>query len=120
MLRLSKVLRSEENGCFERTGRRTLTSRKQDTRPFWPRHCDPNRTIFLAQVCTQVLEVPSGVEISHVTVSAGHPSSSSIYPACFAPYVITTACSDGCVRFWKCRTSQVWQVPRKHTHGHTH
>ncbi len=35
-------------------------------------------------------------------MSAGHPSSSSIYPACFAPYEISTACTDGKVRFWKC------------------
>ena len=56
------------------------------------------------QMCTQILEVSQGIEITNVTVSAGHPSSSSIYPACFAPYVITTACSDGTVRFWKCET----------------
>ena len=56
------------------------------------------------QVCTQVLEVLDRVEITNVSVSAGHPSSSSIYPACFAPYVITTACSDGTVRFWKCQS----------------
>ena len=56
------------------------------------------------QVCTQVLEVLDRVEITNVSVSAGHPSSSSIYPACFAPYVITTACSDGTVRFWKCES----------------
>ena len=55
-------------------------------------------------MCTQVLEVAEGIDITNVTVSAGHPSSSSIYPACFAPYVITTACSDGTVRFWKCQT----------------
>ena len=56
-------------------------------------------------MCTQVLEVLDRVEITNVSVSAGHPSSSSIYPACFAPYVITTACSDGTVRFWKCQTA---------------
>ncbi len=53
-----------------------------------------------------MLEVPPGVEITNVTVAAGHPSSSSIYPACFAPYVITTACSDGNVRFWKCKNTE--------------
>ena len=62
-------------------------------------------TIPTFQVCTQVLEVLDRVEITNVSVSAGHPSSSSIYPACFAPYVITTACSDGTVRFWKCQTA---------------
>lgn len=33
-------------------------------------------------------------------------SSSSIYPACFAPYIIVTACSDSTVRFWKCNVSE--------------
>ena len=40
------------------------------------------------------------------TVAAGHLSSSSIYPACFAPYLVSTACSDGRVRFWKCRVEK--------------
>ena len=59
--------------------------------------------VFL-QVCTQVLELPEGVSIVTATVAAGHLSSSSIYPACFAPYLISTACSDGRIRFWKCCT----------------
>ena len=38
--------------------------------------------------------------------AAGHLSSSSIYPACFAPYIIATACSDSTVRFWKCNVNE--------------
>lgn len=39
------------------------------------------------------------------TAAAGHLSSSSIYPACFAPYLINLACSDGTVRFLKCQVN---------------
>lgn len=35
-------------------------------------------------------------------VAAGHLSSSSIYPACFAPYLLSTACTDGRVHLWQC------------------
>ena len=34
-----------------------------------------------------------GVEVVHAVPAVGHLSSSSIYPACLAPYVIVTACS---------------------------
>jgi hypothetical protein len=30
-------------------------------------------------------------------------SSASIYPACFAPYALVTACTDNTVRFWRCK-----------------
>jgi len=54
------------------------------------------------QVCTQVLSLPAGVSVNSASVAAGHLSSASIYPACFAPYLLTTACSDGLVHFWRC------------------
>ncbi|XP_062404606.1 dmX-like protein 2 isoform X1 [Sardina pilchardus] len=53
-------------------------------------------------VYSQRLELPTGVEIIRATPSAGHLSSSSIYPVCLAPYLIVTTCSDGRVRFWRC------------------
>ncbi|CAM1299293.1 DMXL1 (predicted), partial [Pycnogonum litorale] len=68
----------------------------------------PNNTQFSPvslttnKLCSRVLPLPEDVEIVHATPAAGHLSSSSIYPACFAPYLISTACSDGFVRFWKC------------------
>ncbi|KAH7643602.1 dmx-like protein [Dermatophagoides farinae] len=55
------------------------------------------------KVCTQRLTLPSNVEIIHATPSAGHLSSSNIYPACYAPFLIATACSDNRVRFWSCK-----------------
>ncbi|XP_038669449.1 dmX-like protein 2 isoform X2 [Scyliorhinus canicula] len=53
-------------------------------------------------VYSQKLNVPEGVEVIRATPSAGHLSSSSIYPVCLAPYLIVTSCSDGKVRFWRC------------------
>ncbi|XP_026865664.2 dmX-like protein 2 isoform X1 [Electrophorus electricus] len=48
------------------------------------------------------LDLPPDVEVIRATPSAGHLSSSSIYPVCLAPYLIVTTCSDGRVRFWRC------------------
>ncbi|XP_077146958.1 dmX-like protein 1 isoform X1 [Ranitomeya variabilis] len=53
-------------------------------------------------VYSQEIPLPDGVEIISVKPSAGHLSSSSIYPVCNAPYLLATSCSDGKVRFWRC------------------
>uniref|UniRef100_M3ZJ41 Dmx-like 2 n=1 Tax=Xiphophorus maculatus TaxID=8083 RepID=M3ZJ41_XIPMA len=53
-------------------------------------------------VCSKRLDLPHGVEVTRATPSAGHLSSSSIYPVCLAPYLIVTTCSDSHVRFWRC------------------
>uniref|UniRef100_A0A8C2UDG5 Dmx like 2 n=1 Tax=Coturnix japonica TaxID=93934 RepID=A0A8C2UDG5_COTJA len=53
-------------------------------------------------VYSQPLDLPVGVEVIRATPSAGHLSSSSIYPVCLAPYLIVTSCSDNRVRFWRC------------------
>ncbi|KAM4592859.1 dmX-like protein 2 isoform 11-T11 [Odontesthes bonariensis] len=53
-------------------------------------------------VCSKRLDLPHGVEVTRATPSAGHLSSSSIYPVCLAPYLIVTTCSDSRVRFWRC------------------
>ncbi|XP_029426227.1 dmX-like protein 1 isoform X4 [Nannospalax galili] len=53
-------------------------------------------------VYSQELDLPEGVEIISVKPSAGHLSSSSIYPVCSAPYLLATSCSDEKVRFWRC------------------
>ena len=45
------------------------------------------------KVCTSILPLPEGVQVVHAVPAVGHLSSSSIYPACLAPYVIVTACS---------------------------
>ncbi|XP_036136303.1 dmX-like protein 1 isoform X6 [Molossus molossus] len=56
-------------------------------------------------VYSQELHLPEGVEIISVKPSAGHLSSSSIYPICSAPYLLATSCSDEKVRFWRCRVT---------------
>ncbi|PKK26127.1 Dmx-like 1, transcript variant X2, partial [Columba livia] len=62
-------------------------------------------TLSSKMVYSQELSLPEGVEIISVKPSAGHLSSSSIYPVCRAPYLLATSCSDGKVRFWRCRVT---------------
>ncbi|NXF25131.1 DMXL1 protein, partial [Rhodinocichla rosea] len=62
-------------------------------------------TLSSKMVYSQELSMPEGVEIISVKPSAGHLSSSSIYPVCRAPYLLATSCSDGKVRFWRCRVA---------------
>ncbi|XP_039947046.1 dmX-like protein 1 isoform X2 [Hirundo rustica] len=64
-------------------------------------------TLSSKMVYSQELSMPEGVEIISVKPSAGHLSSSSIYPVCRAPYLLATSCSDGKVRFWRCRVESL-------------
>ncbi|CAH1397585.1 unnamed protein product [Nezara viridula] len=57
-------------------------------------------------ISTTKLPLPDGVDVIHAAPAGGHLSSASIYPACFAPYIIVTACSDSTVRFWKCNVEK--------------
>ncbi|KAF6211101.1 hypothetical protein GE061_014215 [Apolygus lucorum] len=66
----------------------------------------PHVSISTTKVCTQELPLPDGVDVIHASPAGGHLSSASIYPACFAPYIIVTACSDSTVRFWKCHVEE--------------
>ncbi|XP_014484134.1 PREDICTED: dmX-like protein 2 [Dinoponera quadriceps] len=70
------------------------------------RHQNSHVLITTTKVCTQELPLPDGVEVIHAAPAAGHLSSSSIYPACFAPYIVVTACSDSTVRFWRCKVTK--------------
>ncbi|XP_045855051.1 dmX-like protein 1 isoform X3 [Meles meles] len=62
-------------------------------------------TLTSEMVYSQEMNLPEGVEIISVKPSAGHLSSSSIYPVCSAPYLLATSCSDEKVRFWRCRVT---------------
>ncbi|XP_063820250.1 dmX-like protein 1 isoform X2 [Pseudophryne corroboree] len=62
-------------------------------------------------VYSQELSLPDGVEVISVKPSAGHLSSSSMYPVCNAPYLLATSCSDGKVRFWRCRVGSELSSP---------
>ncbi|KAL1117874.1 hypothetical protein AAG570_004187 [Ranatra chinensis] len=67
----------------------------------------PHVSISTTKVCVQELPLPDGVDVVHAAPAGGHLSSASIYPACFAPYIIVTACSDSTVRFWKCNVQKI-------------
>uniref|UniRef100_A0A0P5RMU8 DmX protein 2 n=1 Tax=Daphnia magna TaxID=35525 RepID=A0A0P5RMU8_9CRUS len=71
--------------------------------PLQKRPPGPNVTMKTIKMCTQRLPLPDGVGIIHAAPAAGHLSSASIYPACFAPYAMVTACTDNTVRFWRCK-----------------
>ncbi|XP_054286224.1 dmX-like protein 2 isoform X3 [Macrosteles quadrilineatus] len=72
--------------------------------------------INTTKVCTQELPLPDGVDVIHAAPAGGHLSSASIYPACFAPYIIVTACSDSTIRFWKCKVSKKQNGKVEHTY----
>ncbi|XP_018017231.1 dmX-like protein 2 isoform X2 [Hyalella azteca] len=58
-----------------------------------------------SKVCCQILPLPAGVTVVHAAPSAGHLSSACIYPACQAPFLLATACSDNKLRFWCCNVT---------------
>ncbi len=66
----------------------------------------PLLRIKTRKVTTQVLPLPADVEVIHAAPAAGHLPSSNIYPACYAPFLLTTACSDNKVRFWRCQVTE--------------
>lgn len=61
--------------------------------------------IHSKKVCMQQLKLPEGVKILQACPTAGHLASSSLYPACRAPYLLTTACSDDRIRYWHCNVN---------------
>ncbi|OWA51395.1 DmX-like protein 2 [Hypsibius exemplaris] len=94
-------LENFENGLLE--GQKTPGSKLSPS----------NLRINTAKVCCQPLPLPDGIEVVHATPAAGHLSSSAIYPACYAPYLIATSCSDGTVRFWRCHIEEGVTVKTK-------
>ncbi|CAJ0582912.1 unnamed protein product, partial [Mesorhabditis spiculigera] len=54
------------------------------------------------KICDQPIVLANETRIIAAVPAAGHLSSSSLYPACKAPYVLMTACDDDMIRFWKC------------------
>ncbi|CAB4063323.1 unnamed protein product [Lepeophtheirus salmonis] len=57
------------------------------------------------KVCRQKLPLEEGTTVIYAVPAVGHLSSSSIYPACLAPYIMVTICSDNTIRFWRTRSS---------------
>ncbi|XP_052099551.1 dmX-like protein 2 isoform X2 [Mytilus californianus] len=72
-----------------------------------------------AKVYTKKLPLPDDVDIVSAEIAAGHLSSASIYPACLAPYLLVTACSDGTLRFWRCDLTTIEPVYSGQSLSHT-
>ncbi|CAC5419373.1 DMXL [Mytilus coruscus] len=70
-------------------------------------------------VYTKKLPLPDDVDIVSAEIAAGHLSSASIYPACLAPYLLVTACSDGTLRFWRCNLTTIEPVYSGQSLSHT-
>ncbi|XP_029426818.1 dmX-like protein 1 isoform X2 [Rhinatrema bivittatum] len=101
---LCETLAQKENCCGGGSGEKVqppLTHRFQTCRANL--QSTSRMTLSSENVYSQELDVPEGVEIISIKPSAGHLSSSCIYPLCHAPYLLATSCSDGKVRFWRCR-----------------
>ena len=60
-------------------------------------------TITSTRVCKQELELPNGVYVVSSDAAAADLSSSAMFTQSQVPYLFSTACSDGVVRFWSCR-----------------
>ncbi|CAF0710194.1 unnamed protein product [Brachionus calyciflorus] len=59
-------------------------------------------TIKSTRVCQQELRLPENVYVSCAATAAADLSSSAMFSQNKVPYLFTTACSDGILRFWSC------------------
>lgn len=79
------------------------SSNLSDTRAFDGHRSNESRlTITSTRVCQQTLLLPSSVYVVCADSAAADLSSSAMFTINKAPYLFTTACSDGVVRFWSC------------------
>jgi hypothetical protein len=69
------------------------------------------------KVCCQKLPLPLDVEIVDCVAAAGHLSSASIFPACLAPYLLITACTDNTVRFWRTKVIHTPNIQNSESHN---
>ena len=60
-------------------------------------------SITSARVCHQVLPLPDDVHVVCADTAAANTSSSAMFTQNKVPYLFSTACSDGRVRFWSPR-----------------
>ena len=63
-------------------------------------------TITSTRVCKQELELPDDVYVVSADSAAADLSSSSMFTLSRVPYLFSTACSDGYIRFWSCSSNQ--------------
>ena len=104
MWRLVLASESDDKGQdYDSSGSVTPDAEHPQEVPHHHHHQMSEVHVSTEKVCTSLLPLPSGVQVIHAVPAVGHLSSSSIYPACLAPYVIVTACSDYTVRFWRAK-----------------
>lgn len=60
-------------------------------------------SIRSTRVCQQELNLPNDVYVSCAATAAANLASSAMFCQNRVPYLFTTACSDGIIRFWSCR-----------------
>jgi hypothetical protein len=60
-------------------------------------------TITSSRVCSQDLSLPDGVHVICADTAAADLASSAMFSINRVPYLFSTACSDGIIRFWSCR-----------------
>lgn len=93
----SLAISSEQHQSDSETARQKDVLRWKS--PFTP-HL--GKLSFTAEkISKQRVPLPDGVHIITAVPAAGHLPSSSLYPACQAPYVMITSCDDDVVRFWR-------------------
>ena len=63
-------------------------------------------SITSTRVCNQVLELPDDVNVICADSAAADLSSSAMFSLSKVPYLFSTACSDGIIRFWSCRRKE--------------
>lgn len=67
------------------------------------RSSETRLTITSTRVCQQILPLPDSIYVVCADPAAADLSSSAMFTINKAPYLFTTACSDGVVRFWSCQ-----------------
>lgn len=60
-------------------------------------------TITSTRVCRQELKLPHGIYVVDADSAAADLSSSSMFTLSQVPYLFSTSCSDGKIRFWSCK-----------------
>ena len=60
-------------------------------------------SITSTRVCSQDLVLPENVHVVCADSAAADLSSSAMFTLNKVPYLFSTACSDGIIRFWSCK-----------------
>ena len=70
------------------------------------RHPKHRLSITSARVCSQDLLLPDNVHVVSADSAAADLASSAMFALSKVPYLFSTACSDGVIRFWACQQAE--------------